>query len=281
MSFQLGIVVQNNDPKKRGRVKVFVPHLSLNYKEGWEDTNEDKTFDRLSGTQISNVIDSIKHLLPWANYAAPIIGENGNHYYNAASKKTDDVVDDKPSTSVSENDKWGVNFRPSSYDDAAKGAFSIPKVGSKVWVFFENGNPQRPVYFATSYSDSDWDIINNDSGDYPDELENNPEGTSTAHKNKFVISQRGAVVEIINTESKEAIKVSDYNGNFKVTDSSGAKELVNGEDKKKVTSNQTLHVGGNMNIYVEGNVNMEVEGTYYVESKGNMEFKAPRIDFNK
>ena len=26
-SIYLGIVVQNNDPQKRGRVKVFVPHL--------------------------------------------------------------------------------------------------------------------------------------------------------------------------------------------------------------------------------------------------------------
>ena len=27
-SIYLGIVIQNNDPKKRGRVKVYVPHIS-------------------------------------------------------------------------------------------------------------------------------------------------------------------------------------------------------------------------------------------------------------
>ena len=40
----LGIVVQNNDPLKKGRVKVFIPHLSATLYENWADldpnTNE-------------------------------------------------------------------------------------------------------------------------------------------------------------------------------------------------------------------------------------------------
>ena len=46
--------------------------------------------------------------LPWAEQAAPIFGE-------------------------------GVS---------AGGAFSVPAIGSHVFVFFEGGNPQRPIYFA-------------------------------------------------------------------------------------------------------------------------------------
>jgi hypothetical protein len=46
-----------------------------------------------------------------------------------------------------------------------------------------------------------------------------------------------------------------------------------------VKDNQ-VYIGGNMDVRVIGNVNMMVDGTYTVESKGNMLFKAPRIDFN-
>ena len=31
----LGMVIQNNDPEKRGRVKVFIPHLSAVLYENW------------------------------------------------------------------------------------------------------------------------------------------------------------------------------------------------------------------------------------------------------
>jgi hypothetical protein len=34
------------------------------------------------------------------------------------------------------------------------GMFSIPMVGAKVWVMFEGGSPQRPVYIAQAYDPS-------------------------------------------------------------------------------------------------------------------------------
>ena len=38
----LGIVVQNNDPDKRGRVKVFVPHISPTVYKKWNEVSKDK-----------------------------------------------------------------------------------------------------------------------------------------------------------------------------------------------------------------------------------------------
>ena len=43
-SIYLGIVLQNNDPDKRGRVKVFVPHISPTIYNGWVESNVDKNF---------------------------------------------------------------------------------------------------------------------------------------------------------------------------------------------------------------------------------------------
>jgi hypothetical protein len=274
VGFTLGIVVQNNDPQKRGRVKVFIPHLSMNLLEGWDNLTEDKSFVYLSDPKIKDVIDKIKEQLPWANCAAPIFGENGNHYFNAASK-TSDKSDNKKAKSYEDSpptDNFGKSYKPSAYNDSAKGLFSIPKVGSRVWVFFENNNLNRPVYFATSYDKEDWETIHKEAGDYPDELENNPDGKDTQHKNKTVISQNGAVIEIVNTEGEEEIKITHHSGSYISWKNDLNEEFVEGSERKLIRGGQTLHVGGNVRLFIDG--------TYTVESTGNMTFKAPRIDFN-
>jgi hypothetical protein len=43
----------------------------------------------------------------------------------------------------------GTRRLPSSITDAS-GFLSTPTVGAKVWVFFHNGDIQRPVYFAST-----------------------------------------------------------------------------------------------------------------------------------
>lgn len=302
IGFSLGIVVQNNDPQKRGRVKVFIPHLSLNLYEGWDNLSEEKTFEKLSDPKIKVVIDDIKNQLPWANCAAPIFGETGDHYYNAKSQesKSGDSIDksgDKPAKSIESSppqDAFSNNYNHNSYNNSSKGLFSVPRVGSRVWVFFENNNLNRPVYFATSYDSGDWDNVSNEH--YPDKAENFskndqlPAGESydDSYQNKVVVSQRGGVIEIVNSDNAESVQISHYNGGFKIWSNCGTKEYVEGCDKKLVKSNSQLHVGGNMDIHVEGNqnitvkgnVNIDVDGSYTVKSGGPMKFEAPRIDLN-
>lgn len=51
-----------------------------------------------------------------------------------------------------------TNITPSPVNTsgAPKGMFSIPEVGAMLWVFFRNGDPQYPVYFAASYGAEEW-----------------------------------------------------------------------------------------------------------------------------
>jgi len=99
----VGIVLQNNDPQYRGRVKVFVPHISPTVYKGWNDTNEDKNFnfigalttnetgtsiDSVSGLTTGNltkVLDNLKNILPWAEMAAPLAGGGASGRYNATT----------------------------------------------------------------------------------------------------------------------------------------------------------------------------------------------------
>lgn len=52
-------------------------------------------------------------------------------------------------------------------NDAAKGLFAFPGVGAMVWIFFREGNPLFPVYFAASYSSREWKSAYNSSGISP------------------------------------------------------------------------------------------------------------------
>ena len=82
----LGIVVQNNDPEKRGRVKVFVPHITPTVYKRWVENNKDKKF-KFIGKNLSNditdVTEDLKKILPWAEISSPLTGENSSGRYNA------------------------------------------------------------------------------------------------------------------------------------------------------------------------------------------------------
>ena len=41
-------------------------------------------------------------------------------------------------------------------NDRPRGTFAIPAPGAMLWVFFREGNPQFPVFFATSFSQKEW-----------------------------------------------------------------------------------------------------------------------------
>jgi hypothetical protein len=52
-------------------------------------------------------------------------------------------------------------------NDMAKGTFSYPSAGAMLWVFFREGNPLFPVYFAASYGSNEWRSIYRREGDGP------------------------------------------------------------------------------------------------------------------
>ena len=83
-----GIVVQTNDPQKRGRVKIFVPHISPSVYAGWNSINKDKKF-KFVGTNtysdLTSVLEELKQVLPWAEYAAPLVGESSSGRYHKSS----------------------------------------------------------------------------------------------------------------------------------------------------------------------------------------------------
>ena len=58
-------------------------------------------------------------------------------------------------TTVTNTDQHGPTVVKNT-NDVPKGLFAFPGVGAMVWVFFREGNPLFPVYFAASYSEGEW-----------------------------------------------------------------------------------------------------------------------------
>src|SRR6218665_36364 len=82
----VGKVVQNDDPDKMGRVKVFVPHISPASYVGWHDIPKDKRINFLGlniKSDLSFALPQLKIILPWAELALPISGGDTYGKYNA------------------------------------------------------------------------------------------------------------------------------------------------------------------------------------------------------
>lgn len=318
----VGIVIQNDDPQRSGKVKVFVPHVTASVYKNWIERRTNKKFkfmganidnavvQSLSGAplnqtdNLSTIVEELKLVLPWAHCAAPLTSENGsgryNNYHNFAnisdsnhystfsqSTSSAENTPGKPGafyekeenrlTDAFVNANQGINmpnplayeYVPSTYSNRAKGSFGVPAVGSHVWLFFREGNPTLPVYFAVSYDVVDWrgiyDAYGNPGINYPETFENKNSANTEmdanveTYRNKYVLNQKGGSVEIINTDLNEKLKLTHYSGSFKEFNNQANIELATGNDQKLVLNDSYSTVRGFKNDYTGKSVD-EVVG---------------------
>lgn len=305
----VGIVVQNNDPERRGRVKVFVPHVSVTLYDNWHKEKTDRKFvfpDSIHNPDLINVIEPLKEVLPWAECASPLFGGDASGRYNASTKlgSTSDSnfwegnkleegnrplqnytgpnVYPDPFDETGKNDNIFVNqysyqYTPSNYSNLARGMFTIPNVGSHLWVFFAGGDPNLPVYFAASHGDEDWKRIytldqDNDnefsSVDYPETYENKPENLASESDKKIfraktVFNSNKHTIELVDTDKREILKMTHFSGSFKEFTNYANIELATNNDQKMVLGDQFYTVRKNQSLYVGNTQELIVVGDRY------------------
>jgi len=321
-SIYLGIVVQNNDPEHRGRVKVWVPHVSTTIYNKWNQLKQDQVFSfpgSPGGENLSAIIEDLKNVLPWAEYSSPIIGASSTGYYN--NRFDVNTVSDAPllfgqpgtsttntssATNIDPENKGGkpgalyenfpvgdafnntskinslyvnqyaYNYKPSTYSNAAKGIFSVPNVGAHVWVFFREGIPHYPVYFGASFGQDDFESIfkdgDNTFSDYPNTFENKDKraqgeiNTDTVtYRNKMVINQRGAAIEIINTTDREAYKVSHYRGSYYELNNKFTALFNTGNFQLLTLRDKFETVNGHSNSFTGRDSDNIIQGNHYLK----------------
>lgn len=258
----IGIVVQNNDPEYAGKVKVFVPHISSTVYNDWIEGSDNKKIKFIGNNleeDLTGILEELKPLLPWAECAAPLVGESSSGRFNnsnltgsvsdsnflknitgagenldeagaAPSNFYDETIRvndafDNAKNNINRPNPLSYNYKPNAYSNEAKGSFCIPAVGAHVWVFFREGNPNFPVYFAASFGQTDWKGIyetQEEPGvDYPGTYENKTfseteyNNNVEAYRNKYVINQKGGSLEFINSDLNEKVRMTHYSGSFR------------------------------------------------------------------
>ena len=297
--FTRGIVIKNDDPQKRGRVKIFLPAypaLILNGSYSMNKLGEKvqpsdvatqflQTEQDASTVLPPSIMEEIAGIVPWADQASPLMGSGGMGTYNAstgkynvsdsggispakreAQKIANSVFPDVASTgTVDTRIKLGT---PSHTHNSARGSFSIPKVGSHVWVFFENGNVKRPIYFAYSFNDDEWNSALDGTPDAPSihqssaiPFESNTKSPQIL-AGKYTLTERGGTLEIVNTQNFEAVKITDFHGNtYQLTNHGIFENTATGKNKSS-------RISGDYFIKVDGNYKVEVVGDTQIISKG-------------
>jgi len=86
----IGIVVNREDPEYRGRVQVWIPHLSNTLHTEWNDELKNKSFKHIhdSGSLDPKLIEELQNVLPWAECAAPIFGGGTSATFNQETGRT-------------------------------------------------------------------------------------------------------------------------------------------------------------------------------------------------
>lgn len=147
----------------------------------------------------------------------------------------------------------------------AQGMFGIPGPGAMLWVFFREGDPMFPVYFAASYGASEWQSAYQASSPPaygPQENNSNSISNQSVYRpnNAGAITFTGAV----NTEKdSRAVRLAHANGGYLEFHPHGSVHYSPNEHLQ--------HVGGtdykyclNKEDWVQGNSNNVVIGNQWV-----------------
>ena len=296
--FYLGYVIQNNDPDRAGKVKIFIPTLMPTLAGIPEETDEEDADIKIDFKDFSTlpeeVVQKLKNILPWARQISPLIGSGSSTSYNpqshtvttvdnpiqrlefakklkegespendpksagytlqqsdfilSAGHVKDEAIDDIPATPTTDPDN--NTMMPELYSNQSKGMFSIPSVGSLVWVFFENGEWDLPAYFGYHYSSSEWKGIYgaDDEGargvDYPNNYENNKESEGQLLREKLIFNSRAGALSFTGTDYFPKINISHRDGSFIQMDNSGYKQMIHGKSSEFILGDEFKTVKG-------------------------------------
>jgi hypothetical protein len=334
--FYKGIVIQNNDPSRRGRVKIFTRELAPQIIQHLYFNQNSTSGENATGTQLQEDFTTLfaggqnietcmtdefrtfaQLITRWAEQASPLVGGGSAGYYNAqkdlATKSSSNKNEKRfNSSAVGQTDQTvsgdsitpdgsGVNtaalvernpeigghesylkdntnnpnthnnsISPVSYTNQTSGMFGVPNVGAHVWVFFENGDLEYPVYFAYNYDDKDWQgayhaIDGFSPGkDYPDSSENVKELSKDQEfflRNKTVLKSKAGSIELVDSDQTESIRINHYNGScihltpFCNLDFSNTNKttLINEDNWTTVKGINSTNVQKDNDIMIDGN----------------------------
>jgi hypothetical protein len=195
-----------------------------------------------------------------------------------SSQLTGNETGGLPETSTVNNvDNHGPTIVKNT-NDAAKGMFAFPGMGAMVWIFFREGNPLFPVYFAASYSSGEWRSAYSAQGVSPYGDNQGTTGTQAANSMKLHPNAGGGL---------EFTHVKD------ATDPSGAHDkavaMIYGDDGSNMVFTKGYHqiytrhdrrdqIDGHLYSIVHGSEEKWVDNDLSLNVRGNVIIKVGKVD---
>jgi len=293
----LGIVVQNNDPLKRGRVKVWVPHVEMTVYEGWNNTQENRQFNFPGANNFSgldaNIIEQLRMSLPWAEVAMPMVGSGGSSgIYNSIldrgtiSDKSEylseglDFIDQKKKDELERAKKEIGEWKPIDKNrlDLLAREDGLPKTKGKKFPEMEDDVFVLGTKPAKLYQ-SIYDSHENDKSslgaapDYPGKFENGTNRNDKEYqasrddmiyRSKYSLVQRGGAITIVNTTEREILNLTHFSGSYKEFNNYTNTEFAANNDQRLVMNDAFYTVNGHRSEYVGGDYDIIIKGAYRV-----------------
>lgn len=216
-----------------------------------------------------------------ASSPASITGETPLPPEIADARKSDltqkEVGSMPPPATVGKTDPHGPTVVKNT-NDAAKGMFAFPGVGAMVWVFFREGNPQFPVYFAASYGANEWKSAYHGNSLNPEGTNNGTVGSQMSNSMKLNPNAGGGL---------EFTHVKD------ASDPTGSKDkaiaMMYGDDGSNMMFSKGYHqiytrhdrrdqIDGHLYNIIGGAEEKWVEDDSSVNIRGNVVIKIGKID---
>jgi len=161
-----------------------------------------------------------------------------------------------------ENLPWAWPMFPSSIQ---AGFFHIPPVGGTVWVMFEMGDPDHPVWA------NGWWGAPNGANETPWEAFDGIKPNTHVWK-----SPAGHMVALDDRDGKQCLIIRDMNGNI-IKLNSAEKKLevfMDGDIDAVATGKGSVVVGGDLEVSAGGNVAVSAGGSADVNAAGNASISA-------
>lgn len=173
---------------------------------------------------------------------------------------------------------------------ADNGFFFVPEVGSGIYVEFESGNVDRPLWTGVWWSEPDGTAETPKlAREERDETTKAPKGTDRAvtadgktiaepespyaaryPKNKVLKTRSGIVIELDDTEGKERLHFWHPTGTYEEMAPDGSlRRRVQGQRFLVVELGDDIHVKGTRNVVVDGDATLRVGGDYVVLVEGD------------
>ena len=118
------------------------------------DSSLTNYFNNLNTNGTNIVVQPINITGDSANALVDFVSTNGSD--TAISSAIPTTSTGAQSTSIVNKTMPYGPMATQNLNNTAKGLFTYPSAGAMLWVFFREGNPLYPVYFAASYSNDEW-----------------------------------------------------------------------------------------------------------------------------